>query len=192
METHHFKTELITHIPAIRALANSLCRHFALADDLAQETLVRAWASRKSYMPGTNMRAWLFTILRNAYYSHLRQQAREVQDVDGEKAKRLVALPRQESELELQDLIKALQELPPEQREAILLVGASGCTYEEAADICACAIGTIKSRVSRARSTLLAMMEGGIPMSTAASVKVYPFPNFRTGDSVLRKGSQNH
>lgn len=156
-----FKTELVTHLSAIRALARSLCGGTALADDLTQEALIKAWASRDSFTPGTNMRAWLCTILRNVFYSHIRRHAREIQDVEGVHAGKLVAQPEQQGHVELQDLAEAMQRLPEEQREALMLVAAAGFSYEEAADICACAVGTIKSRVSRARQTLLQIFDGG-------------------------------
>lgn len=155
-----FKTELVTHLSAVRALARSLCGGTALADDLTQEALIKAWASRDSYTPGTNMRAWLCTILRNVFYSHIRRHAREVQDVEGVYAGKLIAQPEQQGHVELQDLAEAMQRLPEDQREALMLVAAAGFSYEEAADICGCAVGTIKSRVSRARQTLLQMFEG--------------------------------
>jgi RNA polymerase sigma-70 factor (ECF subfamily) len=156
-----FKTELVTHLSAVRALARSLCGGTALADDLTQEALIKAWASRDSFTPGTNMRAWLCTILRNVFYSHIRRHAREIQDVEGVHAGKLVAQPEQQGHVELQDLAQAMQRLPDDQREALMLVAAAGFSYEEAADICGCAVGTIKSRVSRARQTLLQMFEGG-------------------------------
>jgi RNA polymerase sigma-70 factor (ECF subfamily) len=155
-----FKAELVTHLSAIRALARSLCGGTALADDLTQEALIKAWASRDSFTAGTNMRAWLCTILRNVFYSHIRRHAREIQDVEGIHAGKLVAQPEQQGHVELQDLAEAMQRLPDDQREALILVAAAGFSYEEAADICGCAVGTIKSRVSRARQTLLQMFEG--------------------------------
>ncbi len=155
-----FKTELVTHLSAVRALARSLCGGTALADDLTQEALIKAWASRDSFTPGTNMRAWLCTILRNVFYSHIRRHAREIQDVEGIHAGKLVAQPEQQGHVELQDLAEAMQKLPEDQREALMLVAAAGFSYEEAADICGCAVGTIKSRVSRARQTLLQMFDG--------------------------------
>jgi len=153
-------------------LARSLCGGTALADDLTQEALIKAWASRDSFTPGTNMRAWLCTILRNVFYSHIRRHAREIQDVEGVHAGKLVAQPEQQGHVELQDLAEAMQRLPEDQREALMLVAAAGFSYEEAADICGCAVGTIKSRVSRARQTLLQMFEGGdaAPRPTTARI----------------------
>ncbi len=167
-----FKTELVTHLSAVRALARSLCGGTALADDLTQEALIKAWASRDSFTPGTNMRAWLCTILRNVFYSHIRRHAREIQDVEGVHAGKLVAQPEQQGHVELQDLAQAMQRLPDDQREALMLVAAAGFSYEEAAEICGCAVGTIKSRVSRARQTLLQMFEGGETAPRPAAARV--------------------
>ena len=138
----------------------SLSGRSALADDLVQETLTKAWAKADSYQDGTNLMAWLFTILRNEFYSHLRKRKREVEDVDGAEAAQLVAAPAQMASLELGDFREALATLPEDQREAIILVGASGFSYEEAADIMGCAVGTVKSRLSRARARLTVLMEG--------------------------------
>jgi RNA polymerase sigma-70 factor (ECF subfamily) len=145
---------MLAAVPSLRAFAISLCGNVDRADDLVQETLLRAWANRKSFEPGTNMSAWLFTILRNLFRSEYRKRRREVEDSDGSYADSLVSLPEQSSHLEVEEFRKALTVLPPEQREALILVGASGYSYEEAAQICGCAIGTIKSRVNRARSRL--------------------------------------
>ncbi|PZU64459.1 MAG: RNA polymerase subunit sigma, partial [Rhizobium sp.] len=129
----------------LRAFAISLIRSRDRADDLVQDTIMKAWAKQDSYQPGTNMRAWLVTILRNEFYSQIRKSGREVQDTDG---------PEQHGSVDLQDFRAALAKLPDDQREAILLIGASGFAYEEAAEICGCPVGTIKSRVSRARLRL--------------------------------------
>jgi RNA polymerase sigma-70 factor (ECF subfamily) len=155
-----FKTEFLALLPALRAFTRALCRNPAAADDLAQETLLRAWAHRDSFTLGTNLRAWIFTIARNAFYSGMRRRTREVEDPDGINANNVAVPPRQHDGLDLEDLERGLGLLPSEQREALMLVGASECSYEEAAAICGCAIGTIKSRVSRARRTLLAYLEG--------------------------------
>lgn len=155
----NFKTDLIELLPALRAFARSLSGRADLADDLTQETLLRAWGNRESFTPGTNLKAWLFTILRNAFYTSLRKKAREVEDPEDINARNLAVAASQDEDLGLKDLQKALKRLPDEQREAIILVGASGCSYEEAASICGCAVGTIKSRVSRARRALLSSMD---------------------------------
>lgn len=158
-----FKRELIAHLPNLRAFAYSLCGNMDKADDYVQETLMKAWAAMDSYEPGSNMKAWLFTILRNVFYSECRKRRREVEDADGVLAGRLSVHAAQHGHMDLQDLTRVIQELPPEQREALVLVGASGLSYEEAAEICGCAVGTIKSRVSRARQRLAeALMLSGL------------------------------
>ena len=140
--------------PNLRAFAMSLCGSADRADDLVQETLLRALANIHSFQPGTNMSAWLFTILRNHFRSEYRKRRREVEDGDGSYADTLKSQPEQGSRLELNEFRAALDKLPPDQREALILVGASGFSYEEAAAICECAVGTIKSRVNRARTRL--------------------------------------
>ncbi len=149
-----FKTDLLGAIPSLRAFAVSLSQNADRADDLVQETLVKAWDKHASFQPGTNMKAWLFTILRNEFYSQMRKRGREVQDSDGVMTGRLAVHPSQHGLLDLEDFRAALAQLPEDQREAIILIGASGFSYEEAAEICGCAVGTIKSRVSRARTRL--------------------------------------
>jgi RNA polymerase sigma-70 factor (ECF subfamily) len=141
-------------VPSLRAFAISLCGNVDRADDLVQETLLRAWANMGSFQLGTNMSAWLFTILRNLFRSEYRKRRREVEDVDGSYAESLTSAPEQNSRLEIVEFRDALTLLPSEQRESLILVGASGFSYEEAAQICGCAVGTIKSRVNRARSRL--------------------------------------
>jgi len=159
-----FKRELTGVIPHLRAFARGLCGRPDLADDLVQETLLKAWAAQERFEPGTSMRAWTFVILRNAYLTDMRRN-RFRADYDDTVAERILVAPAgQESPLHLSDLHRALLTLPPERREALLLVGAGGFSYEEAADICQCAVGTIKSRVGRARAALSAMIEeGAIP-----------------------------
>ncbi|HEY4193118.1 MAG TPA: sigma-70 family RNA polymerase sigma factor [Mesorhizobium sp.] len=149
-----FKTDLLGSIPSLRAFAISLTQSADKADDLVQETLVKAWDKHESFQMGTNLKAWLFTILRNEFYSQMRKRGREVQDSDGIMTARLAVHPSQHGQLDLKDFRGALEQLPEDQREAIILIGASGFSYEEAAKICDCAVGTIKSRVSRARSKL--------------------------------------
>jgi RNA polymerase sigma-70 factor, ECF subfamily len=148
------KADLIAVIPNLRAFAVSLCGNPDRADDLVQETLVKAWGNLDSFVEGTNLPAWLFTILRNFYYSEYRKRRREVADSDGAIATRLATPPAQNGHMDLLDLHGALQQLPNDQREALILIGASGLSYEEAASICSCAIGTMKSRVNRARNRL--------------------------------------
>jgi RNA polymerase sigma-70 factor (ECF subfamily) len=149
-----FKTDLLGAIPSLRAFAVSLTQSADKADDLVQETLVKAWDKHESFQMGTNLKAWLFTILRNEFYSQMRKRGREVQDSDGIMTGRLAVHPAQQGQLDLKDFRSALEQLPEDQREAIILIGASGFSYEEAAEICGCAVGTIKSRVSRARVRL--------------------------------------
>ena len=153
-----FKRELLSLLPNLRAFAVSLAG-INIADDLVQDTIMKAWSKQDSYQPGTNMKAWLFTILRNEFYSRMRKRGREVQDSDGVFTERLATHPEQYGSLDLQDFRKALDSLPEDQREAIILVGASGFAYEEAAEICGVAVGTIKSRVSRARARLQELLE---------------------------------
>lgn len=141
-------------VPKLRAFAISLSGNVDRADDLVQETLMRAIANIHSFEPGTNMQAWLFTILRNRFRSEYRKRRREVEDADGHYTDSLVSQPEQTSKLEYKELRAALDKLPSDQREALILVGASGFSYEEAAAICGCAVGTIKSRVNRARTRL--------------------------------------
>ena len=149
-----FKRDLVAILPNLRAFAVSLCGRHDVADDLVQETVMRAWAKQESFEPGTNLTAWLFTILRNNYFSQLRKRGREIQDVDGAMSAKMATHPTQYGKLDMQDFQRALGQLPADQREALILVGASGFAYEEAADICGCAVGTVKSRVSRARKAL--------------------------------------
>lgn len=148
------KDELVACIPSLRAFAASLVGSGDRADDLVQEALMKAWANLGSFREGTNLKAWLFTILRNAFYSDYRKAKREVQDVDGKYSGNLAEHPGQIGHLDFEDFRRALDQLPSDQREALILVGASGFSYEEAAEICNCAIGTVKSRVNRARNKL--------------------------------------
>ena len=162
-----FKDDLVAEISGLRAFAVSLCGSMTLADDLVQETLLRAWTNSAKYQRGTNLRAWLFTILRNTYYSQYRKRAREVQDRDGAYARGIAVDGDQESHVDLADFRKALAKLPAEQREVLIMVGASGLSYEEAAAICGVEIGTIKSRVSRARTKLSELMGLNEPRTSA-------------------------
>ncbi len=145
---------MLALLPSLRAFAFSLSGNMDRADDLVQETLLKAWQHLDKFEEGTNLRAWLFTILRNSYFSELRKRRREVEDVDGKLTASLSVAPAQQGHLDMQDFRKALGTLPPEQREALVLVGAVGMSYEEAAAIARCAVGTIKSRVNRARARL--------------------------------------
>jgi RNA polymerase sigma-70 factor, ECF subfamily len=149
-----FKRDMLATLPNLRAFAISLTGRHDKADDLVQDTIMKAWAKQDSFEMGSNISAWLFTIMRNEFYSQYRKRGREVQDVDGIFTERFAVHPSQYGAMDMQDFRKALETLPDDQREAIVLVGASGFSYEEAASICGCAVGTIKSRVSRARAQL--------------------------------------
>jgi RNA polymerase sigma factor (sigma-70 family) len=156
-----FKTELARVIPHLRAFGRSLSGNRDLADDLVQETLMKAWAARKRFQAGTNMRAWTFIILRNLFLSQMRR-ARFRGEWDEQSANRLLAAPAsQDRHIELADMQRALLHLPQPQREALILVGAGGFAYEEAAEICGCAVGTIKSRVARGRAALEQLLDHG-------------------------------
>jgi RNA polymerase sigma-70 factor (ECF subfamily) len=156
-----FKRELVALIPHLRAFARTLTGDATSADDLAQDAMMKAWDARESYQMGTNMKAWTFMILRNQFYSEKRRSWRQTQ-LDPDVAERtLVATDDPESPVALDELRLGLAMLPPEQREALILVGAGGFAYEEAATICDCAVGTVKSRVSRARRALQALLETG-------------------------------
>ncbi|WP_095011847.1 sigma-70 family RNA polymerase sigma factor [Tsuneonella mangrovi] len=160
-EKADFKRELTEVAPHLRAFARGLCGRPDMADDLVQETLLKAWAAQDRFEPGTSMRAWTFVILRNAYLTEMRRN-RFRGDFDENVAERILTAPAgQEEPIHLSDMHRALLTLPAERREALLLVGAGGFSYEEAANICGCAVGTIKSRVGRARATLSAMLEEG-------------------------------
>ena len=156
--TNDLRDDILASVPSLRAFGISLCGNVDRADDLVQETMLRALANIHSFQPGTNMNAWLFTILRNLFRSEYRKRKREVEDADGGYADSLKSQPDQLGRVEFQEFRTALGQLPDEQREALILVGASGFSYEEAADICGCAVGTIKSRVNRARTRLAKLM----------------------------------
>jgi RNA polymerase sigma-70 factor (ECF subfamily) len=153
-----FRQHLLAAIPKLRAFALSLASHADYADDLVQETLMKAWNHQNSFQEGTNIKAWLFTILRNEYFSQLRKRRREVEDADGDYAGSVMTPGGQESQLDMADLRIALQQLPDDQREAVVLVGASGFSYQEVAEICHVPVGTVKSRVNRARTKLAVLL----------------------------------
>jgi RNA polymerase sigma-70 factor (ECF subfamily) len=154
-----WRDDVVGLIPALRAFAWSLSHNGSDADDLVQDTLIKAWSNSDKFEPGTNLRAWLFTILRNTYYTHVLRRRREVRDEMGEYAGTLRTPPTQDWSIAMRALQAALQQLPDEHREALILVGAAGLSYQEAAEICGCALGTIKSRVNRARARLLKIMD---------------------------------
>lgn len=154
-----WREDVVAMIPALRAFAWSLSHNGSDADDLVQDTLIKAWSNREKFEPGTNLRAWLFTILRNTYYTQVIRRRREVRDETGEYANSMPTPATQDWSVAMRALQTALAQLPDEHREALVLVGAAGLSYEEAAEICGCALGTIKSRVNRARARLLKIMD---------------------------------
>jgi RNA polymerase sigma-70 factor, ECF subfamily len=153
------RDQMLAAVPSLRAFAISLTGNRDRADDLVQDTLMRAWANLERFERGTNLEAWLFTILRNRFHSEYRSRRREVEDADGSYAARLKTHPDQQAHLDYEDFCTALAKLPPDQREALLLVGAQGMSYEEAAEVCNVPLGTVKSRVNRARSRLAALLD---------------------------------
>lgn len=153
-----FLDQVTALLPALRAFGRSLCGDPARADDLVQDTVLKAWTNREQFQSGSNLKAWLFTILRNCYYSELRHRKFEVEDPEGVCAAQLSVAPIHDARLHLRDLNRALQELPHDQREALVLVCATGLSYEEAADVCQVAVGTIKSRIARARDRLIELL----------------------------------
>ena len=167
-----YETALLAATPRLRAFAVSLTGRTPLADDLVQETLAKAWANMDMFTPGTNFIAWLYTILRNQFYSELRKSKREVEDNGSVYAATLVSLPSQEGHIEFQDFRAAFAKLAPDHRMALILVGASGLSYEDAAKVCDCALGTMKSRVNRARAKLAELMGEPLPPPAAIATAV--------------------
>lgn len=157
-----FKHELAAMLPHLRAFGRSLCGNADLADDLVQETMMKAWKAREQYIPGpSSMKSWAFVILRNCFLSQMRRK-KFTADYDEQAAERLLVAPDDQSDsLHLADVQRGLMMLPVDQREALILIGAGGLSYDEAAGICGCAVGTMKSRVSRARTALQDILEGG-------------------------------
>ncbi|WP_211643219.1 RNA polymerase sigma factor [Loktanella sp. SALINAS62] len=170
------RDELVEHLPALRAFAISLTRNGSTADDMVQDTVVKAWTNIEKFEPGTNMRAWLFTILRNTFYSSRRKAKREVADVDGIFTENMAEKPAHDGHLQMTDFQTAFAKLPDEQRETLILVGASGFSYEEAAEMCKVAVGTIKSRANRGRKRLAELMnldsDGPVELTDKATVAV--------------------
>ena len=161
-DAEDFRKQLLAVIPALRGFSRGLCGNRELADDMAQDAMMRAWAAQASFTPGTNFRAWIFMILRNQFYTTIRRNARMV-SWDPEVAERvLIAQAAQQDGLNLQDVEAALQKLPLEQREVLLLIGVNGMSYEEAAEVMGCAIGTIKSRLARGRTALATLVNGSV------------------------------
>lgn len=161
-----FKQRLAATIPHLRAFGYSLCGKMDVADDLVQDTMLKAWAARARFRPDTSMRAWTFVILRNCFISQMRRNKFTAPYDEGVAERTLTANADQQAPIHLEDLRIALLQLSTDQREAIILVGAGGFSYEEAAEICDCAVGTMKSRVSRARAALTAMLDGDSPIGT--------------------------
>ena len=157
-----FKRELAAMLPHLRAFGRSLCGNADLADDLVQETMLKAWKAREQYVPGpSSMKSWAFVILRNCFLSQMRRK-KFTAEYDEQAAERLLVAPDDQGDsLHLADVQRALLMLPVDQREALVLIGAGQLSYEEGAAICNCAVGTMKSRVSRARAALQAILEGG-------------------------------
>lgn len=153
------RDELVDHLPALRAFAISLTRNGSTADDMVQDAVEKAWRNFDKFTPGTNLRAWLFTILRNTYYSSIRKRKYEVSDPEGKFAAKLSQKPDHDGHLQLAEFRKAFDQLPNEQRDALVLVGAGGFSYEEAAQSCGVAVGTIKSRVNRGRIKLVKLLD---------------------------------
>ena len=157
------REEMADHLPSLRAFAISLTRNVSEADDLVQETILKAWSNIEKFTPGTDLRAWLFTILRNTFFSSKRKTRREVQDTDGVYAATMFEKPHHDGRLAFTDFSHAFDKLTPEHREVLILVGANGYSYEEAATMMGVAIGTAKSRANRARARLcdlLGLAEG--------------------------------
>ncbi|WP_414474263.1 sigma-70 family RNA polymerase sigma factor [Microvirga sp. M2] len=152
------KTQMLAAIPHLRAFAISLCGNIDRADDLVQGALLKGLSNLDKFQPGTSMQAWLFTILRNDFLTQARRRKREVEDPEGAWAEKVAVMPEQGARLDFADMLKALSQLPLDQREALLLVTAEGLTYEDAARICGTNIGTIKSRINRARRRLTELM----------------------------------
>jgi RNA polymerase sigma factor (sigma-70 family) len=153
-----FMVELLEAVPRLRAFAMSLTYNMDRAEDLVQETILKAWGKQASFEPGTNLLGWLFTILRNQLYTEYRKRVREVEDIDGSHAATLIALPEQFDRIEMQDIASALDKLRPDQREALLLISVHGMSYEDAAAVIGIASGTVKSRVNRGRTRLAELL----------------------------------
>lgn len=158
METEQSAVDaLVAEIPRLRKVALSLTHDQERADDLVQETLLRAWAYRDSFAPGTSLKAWMLTILRHKFYTDYHRAKREVADSDGAYAARLTSPPEQEGHLALESVVSALDLLLPDQRRLLLLFAVQGLSQEEAAQVSGCCVGTVKSRVSRARKRLASL-----------------------------------
>ena len=162
-----FRDAMIALIPALRIQAATRVRSRSEADDLVQETLTRAWCYRGSFQEGSNLKAWLFKIMQNCFYHDLSRQRDTVADIEGRWAAMLSVAPSQEWRLQYNDMLSALDHLPPDARAALVLIGASGCSYEEAAELANCPVGTLKSRVNRAREKLASLIDNGVDIHPA-------------------------
>lgn len=174
-----FRDAIIALIPALRIHAATRARSRSEADDLVQETLTRAWCYRGSFQEGTNLKAWLCKIMQNCFYHDLSRQRDTVADVEGRWAAMLSVAPSQEWRLQYNDMLSALDHLPPDARAALVLIGASGCSYEEAAELANCPVGTLKSRVNRAREKLANLIDNGMGIQTDRLSKTGPLKAFR-------------
>jgi RNA polymerase sigma-70 factor (ECF subfamily) len=163
-----FSSQIIKEIPYLRAFAISLSGSYSKADDLVQETLLKAWTHADSFEAGTNLRAWLMTILRNSYFGHLRKMRRETEDPEGARAGKILVDVGQESRVDMNDIHKAIFKLPAEQREVLLMIGIAEFSYDEAAEVCGVAVGTVKSRLHRSRANLAAHLALNEPDSTSS------------------------
>lgn len=168
------RTEIVELIPALRAFARTFYRDTCDADDLVQETLTRALSSIHQFHTGTNMRSWLFTIMRNTFYTRLRVEKREAPGAPECVSARPAIDATQEWSVRGQEIARAIQQLPRQQQEVLVLIGVLGMSYEEAAGICDCAIGTIKSRLNRARLRLLEELNETTPNSTLEHDEIHP------------------
>lgn len=175
-----FRQDLVKLVPALRGFARGLSRNRDLADDLVQEAMVKAWAARETYIKGSNFRAWMFTILRNEFYNVIRKRKRET-SLDPEFAEQtLVSAPAQEGGLHLDDVDRALALIPAHQAEILWLIAGAGLSYEETAEVVGCGVGTVKSRLSRAREGVAAIIDGArngvIAPRSASTTAASPAP----------------
>lgn len=152
--------EILAHLPALHRYALGLVRNFHAAEDLVHDTVVKAYSCIDKFQMGSNLRAWLFTILRNTFYSGLRKHKREVSDSDGLYAATLVSLPDHDGRLAMTAFLAAFAQLSPEHRDIVTLVGVAGYSYDSAAHMLGIPVGTAKSRLSRARSQMTDRLEG--------------------------------